>query len=50
MKESKEPRFMIRGGSAFSKSSGDAAITSTSRPDVPGSTRDKELGFRLVTQ
>lgn len=50
VKESKEPRYMIRGGSAFSKSSGDAAITSTSRPDVPASTRDKELGFRLVTK
>ncbi|KXK04180.1 MAG: serine/threonine protein kinase [Acidobacteria bacterium OLB17] len=50
VKESKEPRYMIRGGSAFSRSSGDAAITSTSRPDVAGSTRDKELGFRLVTK
>jgi len=50
MKESKEPRFMIRGGGAFSKSSGDFGVTSAFRVDVPASKRDKELGFRLVTQ
>jgi len=48
VKETKEPHFMIRGGSAFSKSTGEAAVTSTLRPDVVGSVRDKELGFRLV--
>lgn len=50
MKEPKEPRNMIRGGSAFSKSTGDTAITTTFRKDIPVTTRDKELGFRLVTQ
>lgn len=50
VKESREPRFMIRGGGALTKSTGDLAITSTFRADVAGSTRDKELGFRLVAQ
>jgi serine/threonine protein kinase len=45
-----EPRYMIRGGAALTKSRGDFAITSTFRVDVEGSKRDKELGFRLVTQ
>lgn len=44
-----EPRNMIRGGAAFSKSSGEFAITSTFRADVDATRRDKELGFRLVT-
>ena len=50
IKPSTEPHYMIRGGGAFSKSSGDFGITSTFRTDVPASKRDKELGFRLVTQ
>lgn len=50
IKESKEPRFMVRGGSAYRKSSGEFGITSTYRLDVEATTRDKELGFRLVTQ
>ncbi|HEV7700891.1 MAG TPA: bifunctional serine/threonine-protein kinase/formylglycine-generating enzyme family protein [Pyrinomonadaceae bacterium] len=50
MKEYKEPRYMIRGGAAFTKSSGDFGVNSAFRADVAGSTRDKELGFRLVTQ
>lgn len=50
MKESKEPRYMIRGGGALSKSNGEFGITSTFRADVEASKRDKELGFRLVTQ
>jgi eukaryotic-like serine/threonine-protein kinase len=44
-----QPRHMIRGGAALTKSSGDAGVTSTFRADVDASTRDKELGFRLVT-
>jgi formylglycine-generating enzyme required for sulfatase activity len=46
--ETREPRFMIKGGSAFSKSAGEFAVNSTWRQDVPVSQRDKELGFRLV--
>ena len=49
MRETKEPRFMIRGGGALSKSTGEFGITSTFRQDVEASKRDKELGFRLVT-
>ena len=48
MKEYKEPRYMIRGGGALSKSNGEFGITSTFRQDVEASKRDKELGFRLV--
>ena len=48
MRETKEPRFMIRGGGALSKSTGEFGITSTFRQDVEASKRDKELGFRLV--
>ncbi len=48
--ESKEPRFMIRGGAAMNKSAGEFGIASTFRQDVPVSKRDKELGFRLVAQ
>jgi formylglycine-generating enzyme required for sulfatase activity len=47
--DTNEPSFMIRGGAAFTKSSGEYAITATFRQDVDGSRRDKELGFRLVT-
>ena len=50
MRETKEPRYMIRGGGALSKSNGEFGITSTFRADVEASKRDKELGFRLVTQ
>ncbi|MFN0140178.1 MAG: SUMF1/EgtB/PvdO family nonheme iron enzyme [Pyrinomonadaceae bacterium] len=45
-----EVKYMIRGGGAVTKSEGDFAITSAFRADVEGSKRDKELGFRLVTQ
>jgi serine/threonine protein kinase/formylglycine-generating enzyme required for sulfatase activity len=50
MKETKEPRYMIRGGSAYNKSSGEFGVTAAFRADVEASKRDKELGFRLVTQ
>lgn len=50
MRESKEPRNMIRGGAAYNKSTGEFAITATFRADVDATRRDKELGFRLVTQ
>ena len=50
MKESKEVRFMIRGGAAYTKSVGEFGITSTFRQDVDTTRRDVELGFRLVTQ
>lgn len=50
MRPTKEPKFMIRGGAAFTKSSGPFAVTSTFRADVDASRRDKELGFRLATQ
>jgi formylglycine-generating enzyme required for sulfatase activity len=46
--ESAEPRNMIRGGAALNKSTGNLAITSTFRADVPVTTRSKEIGFRLV--
>ncbi|CAN5213305.1 hypothetical protein BH20ACI2_BH20ACI2_03890 [soil metagenome] len=48
IRETREPRYMIRGGAAFTKSEGEFGITSTFRIDVIASTRDKELGFRLV--
>jgi formylglycine-generating enzyme required for sulfatase activity len=48
MKQTKETHYMIRGGAALYKSSGDFGITSTFRADVDESKRDKELGFRLV--
>jgi serine/threonine-protein kinase len=50
VKQTAQPYFMIRGGSAFNKSAGEFGITSMFRADVDGSKRDKELGFRLVTQ
>ncbi|MBA2379136.1 MAG: SUMF1/EgtB/PvdO family nonheme iron enzyme [Blastocatellia bacterium] len=43
-----EPFYMVRGGGAFYKSSGDDRITSTFRTDLAGSTRSPGLGFRLV--
>ena len=39
---------VIRGGSAFDKSAGKSAITSTSRGFVTLDKRDQRLGFRLV--
>jgi hypothetical protein len=44
-----EPWFMVRGGSAFQKSSGRLAITSTFRLEMKGDKRSPELGFRLVS-
>jgi len=43
-----EPHKMVRGGSAYSKSTGPNAITSTFRVATPASKRSVELGFRLV--
>lgn len=48
VKESKEPENMVRGGCAQNKSTGNRAITATSRQIVPISKRDLQLGFRLV--
>jgi serine/threonine-protein kinase len=48
IKPTSEPHFMLRGGSAFQKSTGQNAITSTFRIAVPASRRSAELGFRLV--
>jgi len=50
IRETKEQRNMIRGGAALTKSNGEFGITSTFRADVEISKRDKELGFRLVSQ
>ncbi len=49
MRKTRETRHMIRGGAAFNKAEGEFAVTSTFRHDVAASTRDAELGFRLVT-
>ncbi len=40
--------FVIRGGSAFDKSTGKSAISSTFRGFVEPTKRDGQLGFRLV--
>jgi len=48
MKTLTEPWFMVRGGSAFQKSSGPYAITSTFRVEAQANKRSAELGFRLV--
>jgi serine/threonine-protein kinase len=48
MLPSKEKKFMIRGGSAFQKSTGNAAITSAYRRDVEATRKSPELGFRLI--
>jgi len=40
--------MMIRGGSAFQKSTGDLAIMSSFRHPIDGQKRSPELGFRLV--
>jgi formylglycine-generating enzyme required for sulfatase activity len=47
---SKEPKFMVRGGGAKEKSTGEFGITSTFRLDVDANKRDIALGFRLVSQ
>ncbi|MGB7069171.1 MAG: bifunctional serine/threonine-protein kinase/formylglycine-generating enzyme family protein [Pyrinomonadaceae bacterium] len=47
--DSKEPFYMVRGGGAIYKSTGDNAINSTFRADLKASTRSPGLGFRLVT-
>ncbi|MEO6051934.1 MAG: bifunctional serine/threonine-protein kinase/formylglycine-generating enzyme family protein [Pyrinomonadaceae bacterium] len=49
MLENKGSRYMIRGGAAFNKSVGEFGITATYRHDVDARIRDKELGFRLVS-
>ena len=43
-----EPHYMVRGGSAFQKSSGPHGVTSTFRILSPASRRSAEVGFRLV--
>ncbi|CAN5294374.1 hypothetical protein BH20ACI1_BH20ACI1_16780 [soil metagenome] len=40
--------FVIRGGSAFDKSTGASAVSSTFRGFVESTKRDGQLGFRLV--
>ena len=47
---SKETRYMVRGGAAHDKSTGEFGITATFRQDVEASKRDIALGFRLVTE
>ena len=47
-KETKEPQYMLRGGGFTSEPTGKEAITSTSRIDLPESTEDDRIGFRLV--
>jgi len=44
-----QPRYMVRGGGAGSRSIGQHAVTSTLRFDIPASKRSAEIGFRLVT-
>jgi serine/threonine protein kinase/formylglycine-generating enzyme required for sulfatase activity len=46
--ESPEKRFMIRGGGAFEKTTGENAINSAFRFFAPASRRSPGLGFRLV--
>jgi eukaryotic-like serine/threonine-protein kinase len=43
-----EPYYMVRGGSAVDRSTGENRITSTARFPSPASRRSVELGFRLV--
>ena len=50
MRDTKTPYFMIRGGAALNKSVGEFGVTSMFRAPVDATKRDKELGFRLVTQ
>jgi serine/threonine-protein kinase len=45
-----EPHYMVRGGSAMQKTTGNRAVTSTWRVPVPASMRSAEIGFRLVTE
>ncbi|MDQ3712266.1 MAG: SUMF1/EgtB/PvdO family nonheme iron enzyme, partial [Acidobacteriota bacterium] len=44
----KDSIYIFRGGSAFNKSTGDKAITSTYRGTIDITKRDAQLGFRLV--
>jgi len=44
----KDSIYIFRGGSAFNKSTGDKAITSTYRGTINMTKRDAQLGFRLV--
>lgn len=48
LKPLSESYYMVRGGSAFYKSAGPLAITSTFRQEVPAKKSLAELGFRLV--
>lgn len=48
VKPVEEPHYMIRGGGAFYKSTGDDRITATFRQEVAKSTKSPGLGFRLV--
>lgn len=48
IKETKEKRYMVRGGDASSAIEGELAISSTFRADVPESEANKGIGFRLV--
>jgi serine/threonine-protein kinase len=48
IRETGEVFMMVRGGSAFQKSSGDLAITSAFRQPIEANKRSAELGFRLV--
>ncbi len=48
IKQMSEPHFMIRGGSANFKSTGQLAITSTFRVEFMATKQDRTLGFRLV--
>jgi serine/threonine-protein kinase len=44
----KETFLMVRGGSAYQKSSGELAITAAFRQEIGAKKRSVELGFRLV--
>jgi formylglycine-generating enzyme required for sulfatase activity len=48
VKPSNDKRYMVRGGGAIYKSTGQLAISSTFRHDVAANTSLPELGFRLV--
>lgn len=47
-KDVKETFLMVRGGSAFQKSTGELAITSSFRQEIEAKKRSPELGFRLA--
>lgn len=48
IKDTVEPHYIVRGGSAEIKSAGNNGIKSTTRVDVEASKRDGTLGFRLA--